>query len=743
MSVSSNSSGEEEEEMSVNKLKSDPPPKLDVSLTKGTSFLTWRELWNDYSLVNDLEEIDAKKKVALLRLNMVPETVEVVNNLCLSEADKAIPDKILDALEKHILGRVNVTMENRNFRKRCQEKNEAFDDFLVSLRQLATTCEFCNDNCRNRAIRDQIVEGHNDQDVVKQLLQVPKLTLDKTIEVCRALESAKQKASSLQEISKVNVVKSSYKKNKKQGQVRGKNVAQHASSSVSPCSRCGHAVHTTANGECPAAKTQCRKCDRVGHYKIMCRSSLAMSNKRPKLNKGQSSNKKICKLGAFRINRARSGSDEEPAPTVRSQVHEDNLHIQEVKQHIDSEYKSLKELIMSGFPNNRDQVPESLRKFWKIKEHLSVDQELIVYGCRLFIPVSLRNVILERLHESHQGIIRTQSRARLSVYWPGIDKDIQYLVESCKFCQQCLPSNVKEPMVSKVRPSRPFQEVAADFAYYGGQNFLITVDCYSDWPEITIMNKDTSAEALIRAIRSLFCRTSAADVLWSDNGTQFTSAKFQRFLKEWKVIHKTSSPHYSQSNGKVEATVKSMKKLIASSWTGRSVDVDKLCRALLQYRNTPSRRDNKSPAYKLFGHPIQDSVPAHRRSFAGEWQSVTENVTSEHKATKSLEQSENYYNRNAHHLSDIVVGNRVAIQNHVTKAWDIYGVVTEVNANRKYHVRTNSGRVLVRNRRFLKKRTSVSVPNHSNARSGKPDSKSVLRKSGRTIRKPKRFVEEF
>ena len=182
----------EEEKMSSKNLKSDPPPKLDISVMRGNSFTTWREMWNDYVLVNDINEVDPAKKVAILRLNMVPETVEVVNNLGLSVADKKDGDKILDALEKHVIGQVNETMENRNFRKRHQEKNEAFDDFLVSLRQLATTCQFCNDGCRDRAIRDQIVEGHNDQDVVKELLQVQKLTLDKTVEICRALESAKQ-----------------------------------------------------------------------------------------------------------------------------------------------------------------------------------------------------------------------------------------------------------------------------------------------------------------------------------------------------------------------------------------------------------------------------------------------------------------------------------------------------------------------------------------------------------------------
>ncbi len=77
---------------------------------------------------------------------------------------------------------------------------------------------------------------------------------------------------------------------------------------------------------------------------------------------------------------------------------------------------------------------------------------------------------------------------------------------------------------------------------------------------------------------------------------------------------------YSQSNGKVEATVKSMKKLIQASWMGSHLDEAKLVCALLQIRNTPLCKDGQSPAQKLFGHPIQDTLPAHHRVFTSEWQ---------------------------------------------------------------------------------------------------------------------------
>ena len=151
-----------------------------------------------------------------------------------------------------------------------------------------------------------------------------------------------------------------------------------------------------------------------------------------------------------------------------------------------------------------------------------------------------------------------------------------------------------------------------------------------------------------------------------------------------------------------------MKKIIYTSWNGRFLDDDKFCRALLQYRNTPSRKDGVSPAQKLFGHPTQDTLPAHRRSFSQEWQRKAEET--EQQAETIQRSAATYYNAHAQPLTEIEIGTNVAIQNPRTKLWDIYGIITAISPNRRYYVKTSSGRVLVRNRRFLRRRVPLSIP---------------------------------
>ena len=156
----------------------------------------------------------------------------------------------------------------------------------------------------------------------------------------------------------------------------------------------------------------------------------------------------------------------------------------------------------------------------------------------------MRREVLEQLHDSHQGMVRTKDRARLTVYWPGMDNDIDNLILSCKLCQDSLPSHQKEPTAFKTTPNRPFQEIAADFCSHAGQQYLIMVDYFSDWPEIIPMKTSTTTTKLVLSLKSSFCRTGVPDKVWTDQGPQFTSQAFQDFAKQWGIEHVTSSPRY-------------------------------------------------------------------------------------------------------------------------------------------------------------------------------------------------------
>ena len=387
-----------------------------------------------------------------------------------------------------------------------------------------------------------------------------------------------------------------------------------------------------------------------------------------------------------------------------------NLRLDDVRRHAssDAEYQSLFALVSNGFPEHKRDVPEPSRRYWHVRTSLTVDDGLVLYGCRLVIPSSMRRATLAMLHEGHQGIERTKQRARRIVYWPGIDNDIDNTVRSCADCQRELPSLPKEPYIQHASPSRPFQVISADLASHAGQQFLVVVDHLSNWPFVFQLGTTSTARQLVSSFRQVFCFAGAPDVLYSDNGPQFTAHAVKSFLVDWGISHRTSSPHYAQSNGHAEAAVKSMKRLLRRCWRNGHLDEEKWTAAILQYRNTPSNQ-KASPAEILFGRPVQDRLPAHRRAFSDRWQSLADRTDATSQHADCQEKSVARYNAAATPLPVLCVGTQVAIQDPATNLWDRHGVIVQLGDHRRYFVRLPSGRVLTRNRRFIRRRFGYSI----------------------------------
>ena len=107
------------------------------------------------------------------------ETVTIVDNLGLMDRQKGNAKQIFTAIQRYVEGQIKESVEIRNFHCHVQQTGETFDDILVSLHELAKTCNFCSDQCTQNSIRDQIIEGLLDGDTVEDLLKEKDLTLEK------------------------------------------------------------------------------------------------------------------------------------------------------------------------------------------------------------------------------------------------------------------------------------------------------------------------------------------------------------------------------------------------------------------------------------------------------------------------------------------------------------------------------------------------------------------------------------
>jgi hypothetical protein len=350
----------------------------------------------------------------------------------------------------------------------------------------------------------------------------------------------------------------------------------------------------------------------------------------------------------------------------------------------------LRSQIVSGFPNDKCNLDSDLRPFWSVKERLAIDDsdDMIVMGPRVVIPHSIRADILRGLVQMHQGATKTHQRARLSVYWPNIDNDIVNATKNCETCTKHLLSQQPEPFRARPPATRPFEQIHADLGDVNDRHFLVMVDSFSGWPHVvTFRDTKTLARNVIGHIRNFFSSVEAPVTFWYDNGPQFGAAEFQHFSR---ITSLTSSPYYAQSNGRAEAEIDSMKALIRGPWTPGAFNEEKFAKSIMLFRNAP-RSGGASPAQLIFNRPVRDCLPAHRRSFAPEWQKAADVL--EKRARRSKELQIAHYNKHTKPLAPFVVGNHVLIQHPISKLWCTPGVIVKVGHHRDYLMKTSAGRI--------------------------------------------------
>ena len=365
----------------------------------------------------------------------------------------------------------------------------------------------------------------------------------------------------------------------------------------------------------------------------------------------------------------------------------------------DPAYVRLLDSVISGFPSNRYDLSNPLLPYWKIRDHLSADDGLVLYGARIVVPAALRRRTLANLHDSHRGVEATKRRAAQTVFWPGITSDISSTVQACDKCQVHQPSQQKEPLMQDDHPTRPFESVSADFFTVAGKPFLVIVDRLSGWPVVVPCQGDTTSHNTTRMLSRYFREVGVPLRLRTDGGPQFSSSIFAAFVQRWGVHHVMSSPHYPQSNGHAEAAVKSIKHLIHTTAPSGNINCEEFDRGLLELRNTPNFT-GRSPAQILYGHPLRSCVPAHPQSFTQEWQSRAEDC--DRRAAARAEQVKRDYDQHARPLPKLSNGQTVRLQDPSSHLWDKVGIVVGRGKSRDYEVRLPSGRVYWRNRRFLR-----------------------------------------
>lgn len=112
----------------------------------------------------------------------------------------------------------------------------------------------------------------------------------------------------------------------------------------------------------------------------------------------------------------------------------------------------------NGWPKSlgNSENNSELIHYFKLKNEITMEGDLLYWNNRLLIPKKTRRDILELLHETHLGVNKTKLKARQHCYWPGINSNIENFVLSCNICQQISYNNTKEPLIQHEFPKYHF-----------------------------------------------------------------------------------------------------------------------------------------------------------------------------------------------------------------------------------------------------------------------------------------------
>lgn len=215
--------------------------------------------------------------------------------------------------------------------------------------------------------------------------------------------------------------------------------------------------------------------------------------------------------------------------------------------------------LMEGFLNNNWEA--NVARWQNLSGEFSIENGLIVRGCRLYIPPPLRDRILCAGHEGHPGKNKLLQRLREKVWWPEMTKDVETKTKSCTPCVLVSSQQPQIPLKMRKMPSTPWCQLAMDFTEVREfkKELLVIIDYHSRFMDIKVQNS-TKADETIKSLQEIFPLLGYPESITCDNGPPFNSREFQQYCDSYQIEIIHTIPMWAQANGLVERQNRSIKK---------------------------------------------------------------------------------------------------------------------------------------------------------------------------------------
>lgn len=229
---------------------------------------------------------------------------------------------------------------------------------------------------------------------------------------------------------------------------------------------------------------------------------------------------------------------------------------------------------------------------------------------RVFVPKNLRRNVFESVHNlAHVGTRATLKQITMKYVWPSVRKDI---TEWCRRCLPCQKSKIGRHTISPLGtipvPNSRFHHLHLDLIgpLPVAQNFrycLTVIDRYTRWCEVLPLTDSTTENVCKALIFNWIARFGTPSQISCDQGSQFNSFTFLKFLKTFGIEMLRTAAYNPKANGFIERVHRTLKASLMchsdSSW------IEVLPLVLLGLRTAVREEWGHTPAELVYGQTLR------------------------------------------------------------------------------------------------------------------------------------------
>ena len=116
------------------------------------------------------------------------------------------------------------------------------------------------------------------------------------------------------------------------------------------------------------------------------------------------------------------------------------------------------------------------------------------------IPSKKHKAVLKPIHEGHLGLNKCKLHAKETVYWPGLNDQLDKLILNCEYVLNTHKQNVSSPLhmaLGQKIPIHAWTKLATYLFHFEGVSYLLVVDYTSRFPVVHKLSSMTAQHVAI------------------------------------------------------------------------------------------------------------------------------------------------------------------------------------------------------------------------------------------------------